>query len=374
MLGGVTVETTHLVEGLRARGHDVALVSDRPLLDMSARHFPFTLASRPAMRQQLLNALEVFKPEVIQIIFAFSASLLLFASVLRGRPWLVTCHSVPPSEWSLGAFHGQEWLHYGVRALRYLPQTWRALMLYAGRMPPRVIVHSEVIARAVASRLYPRNRIVVIRFGQLAPKAGAGRRAEVLDASSPRLVTVSGITHTKGYHDALCALPKVIKRHPNLRYDIYGQNRDPSYVSYLQALVREMHLERHVNFHFSAGQAAIEVALAKADLFVQPSHEEGFCLSYIEAAAVVPRLVGTMTGAMPAISHGDAGMRLVPVASPQTLADAVLELLGATLPEDLMSKRTARFLGDFSWDAYYLAHEKLYRDVALVQTTVDSLA
>src|SRR5262249_1281350 len=91
---------------------------------------------------------------------------------------------------------------------------------------------------------------------------------------------------------------------------------------------------------------------------------EGFCLAYIEAAGLVPRLVGTDTGAIRAIGAGDAGARTVRVRAPCELTDAMLELLAATLPADLMARRASRLAAHFAWSHYLDAHEALYRRLA----------
>lgn len=104
-------------------------------------------------------------------------------------------------------------------------------------------------------------------------------------------------------------------------------------------------------------------ALPSADVCVQPSRKEGFCLAYIEAAAVMPRLVGADTGAIAAISASDEGASVVPVRSPKAIAAAVIELLERPLPASLMQQRIERLGRSFDWNVYIAAHEKLYREL-----------
>jgi len=101
-------------------------------------------------------------------------------------------------------------------------------------------------------------------------------------------------------------------------------------------------------------------ALAGADVYVQPSHEEGFCLAYAEAAAVVDRLVGADAGAIAAMSLDDPGARVVPPRSPDAIAHAVVDLLDCALPEGHMATRVARLGERFSYDSYLRHHEALY--------------
>jgi len=165
MLGGVTTEVRRLINGLRGRGHRLALASEAPVSGADADHFRLDMPRREATLQQLRQSISDFKPDIVHVVFAFSGGALFFARELRRHPWVLTCHSVPPAEWTLRRLHGHERLHYFVRAIRVWPETWLATRLYATRVPPRVIVHSDFMKRVVAGRLYPARRVDVIPFG-----------------------------------------------------------------------------------------------------------------------------------------------------------------------------------------------------------------
>ena len=111
-------------------------------------------------------------------------------------------------------------------------------------------------------------------------------------------------------------------------------------------------------------KAELVSTLQSADLYVQPSHEEGFCLAFIEAAAIVPRLVGTRTGAIAAIAEDDPDMRVVPPRAPAAMASAAIELLARKPDPDAMPRRATRLHDRFAWSRYLDAHERLYARVA----------
>jgi len=139
-----------------------------------------------------------------------------------------------------------------------------------------------------------------------------------------------------------------------------GEVRDASYLAFLKSRIAELGLASSVDFVINASREQVEQALASADLFVQPSHEEGFCLSYMEAAAQVPRLVGTRTGAMAAMSADDPGARVVPVGHPKAIASAILDLLAAHLPPAHMRERDERLAAAFDWSRYFDMHQSVY--------------
>ena len=145
-----------------------------------------------------------------------------------------------------------------------------------------------------------------------------------------------------------------------MRYQLIGEIRDDSYLRWLKRLATRLGVADRLVFCVDLDQVAKVEALRRADVYVQPSHEEGFCLSYAEAAALVPRLVGTRTGAIAAMSRDDAGARVVPVRDPAALAEAIAALADVDLPVGHMADRTARLSDRFSYDAYLRAHEAIY--------------
>ena len=126
-------------------------------------------------------------------------------------------------------------------------------------------------------------------------------------------------------------------------------------------MIKNLKLDDVVKILPGATNAQKDEVLNRADLYLQPSHEEGFCLAYIEAASIVPLLVGTDTGAIKLISANDIGTRVVPVSQPSRIAAAVRELTAISLPADHLLQRRARLAAEFSWSNYIDAHESLYK-------------
>jgi glycosyltransferase involved in cell wall biosynthesis len=185
-----------------------------------------------------------------------------------------------------------------------------------------------------------------------------------LSTAGPKIVTVGGIGHTKGVHDFIRALARLIKDYPGTRYHVMGEVRDKSYLEFLERLIARLGLTNNVSISQSPGDGAKFRALAEADLYVQPSHEEGFCLAYAEAASIVPRLLGTDTGAIGAVSAGLPASRVVAPANPSALERAARELLAAPVPADVFVRRHAFLRRNYSQAAYTRAHVAVYRQLA----------
>lgn len=362
MRGGVPAATRQLINGLTAAGHTVGLCGDiLPPGAVPTAHFPITLPVDARLSSDVRDAAVAFGPDVVHVISISSPGVLRLREPLRALPWVMTCHSIPPYERKLAALHGSEAAHYGVRALRYLPHSlaWRWL-LHRG-VVPHVVVHSPWVRDLVVAYGQPDQKTTLIPLASAAADSQPAVAERATLPAAPRLVTIGGIAHTKGLHDAVRAVGMLRERFPGLSYQMIGEVRDASYHRFLQSLIAELKLERRVTISPSVPDREKDDALDSADLYVQPSHEEGFCLAYIEAARVVPRLVGTATGAIGLISENDPGARVVAPRRPAHLAEAIAASLTAALPADLMRRRAERLDAGFGWQRYVESHERLYR-------------
>jgi glycosyltransferase involved in cell wall biosynthesis len=106
----------------------------------------------------------------------------------------------------------------------------------------------------------------------------------------------------------------------------------------------------------------VEDLLFASDIFVLPSHQEGFSNALLEAmAASVPAIATAVGGNSDAVVDGETGL-LVPPSNPRSLAAAILRL--AKNPE--LCRRFAeagrrRVEQKFSLEACVDRYEKLYR-------------
>ncbi|WP_309624632.1 glycosyltransferase family 4 protein [Methylibium sp.] len=363
MRGGVPTETRQLLQGLAARGHTLALAADAPLGGAALQHFALALPSGAPWGSRLAEIVQGFRPDLVHVMAMGSRGLAAIAPVLRGQRWVLTIHSVPPHERKLAHCHGSETLHYALRSLRFAANSTAWKWLLRRSQIPRVVVHSRFVQRTVERYGYP-GEVALVPLGFEPGTPAAARPANMRPVgNSPRLVTVAGLAHTKGQHDAVLAMAAIKDQFPGLRLQLIGEVRDGSYLAFLNELIERHGLHGQIRITPNLDDASKQQALREADFYLQPSHEEGFCLAYIEAAAIVPRLVGADTGAIAAMSAGDAGARVVAPRAPAAIAAAVRELAAASLPADLLGARSARLVARFSWSAYLDAHERLYEDL-----------
>ncbi len=147
---------------------------------------------------------------------------------------------------------------------------------------------------------------------------------------------------------------------PKLSYRLIGMTRDKSYRAVLEQTIRELNVSNHVSLIHSAPEALKFATLRDADVYIQPSHEEGFCIAYLEAAMLVPKLVGTDTGAIAAMAEGDQTARVVKPGDVAGMEAAARELIGLAEGREGVPERRQRLAERYSWEAYLEAHLGVY--------------
>lgn len=145
----------------------------------------------------------------------------------------------------------------------------------------------------------------------------------------PSLLTVARMSLAEQYkgHDVVIrALPELLRRFPDLRYDIVG---DGDARPGLEALAQQMGVAEAVRFHGVASEAALRQHYAQASLFIMPSRAEGFGFVFLEAMAHGLPVIGGNVDATPeVVIHGETGLLVDPTSVSQ-VADAVASLLAA---------------------------------------------
>ena len=150
------------------------------------------------------------------------------------------------------------------------------------------------------------------------------RAREGLPPRAPVVVCVSNFFDYKGHDDLVNALAKIAGDFPDATCVLIG--RDAGSLEATRALARDLGVLPRLRF---AGlRSDVSDFLRAADLFVHPSHQEGFSNAILEAMAAGLPVVACDVGGNPeAVIDGKTG-RLVSPRCPERLAEAMSELLG----------------------------------------------
>ncbi len=233
----------------------------------------------------------------------------------------------------------------------------RRLIGAALRHPDGLIAQSD-FARQYLVAAGRRSGITVVPNWSSRPVFDAPRP----DRQSPVCLFVAGSdAHRKGIEEVLAAAARLQQQGSPATLHLLAMS------PVLVARVAELGLANVVAREGPVPHPQLLDIMRDADIFLLPSHGEGFPNSLIEAMAAGMAPVATPVGAVPEIAS-DAGVVLVPVRDPVALADAIARLAAdPELRRDVGAKARDTVRHRFMPQAALSGLGALYRD-ALAQS------
>lgn len=135
---------------------------------------------------------------------------------------------------------------------------------------------------------------------------------------------VGNMIQAKGILDLVEAFKKVEESHPGAVLHMIGSSKDEGFMHTLHERLSEMNIR--ISHQEPLPQQEVAKWIAAADVFVLPSHHEGFGLVALEAMAVGTTVVGTDVGGLSFLLDDEAGI-LVEPHNPASLADGLKQAL-----------------------------------------------
>lgn len=165
--------------------------------------------------------------------------------------------------------------------------------------------------------------------------------------SKTKILTIGRLTWIKGLDYSIQAMKMLSDRGVDFTYTIAG---DGVLFERLKYLVHILNLEDKVFLPGAMTKKELLVQLSDADIYLQPSLEEGFCNSVLEAQACKCLCIGSDVGGLKEnILDGKTGW-LVPKRSPIDIADKVNEVLSMDYndKEEIVNYAAQRVASEFS--------------------------
>lgn len=139
-----------------------------------------------------------------------------------------------------------------------------------------------------------------------------------------RILYVGHITCAKGVIDLAKAVAKLPYDHP-WRLDLVGRNTvEPDTTAQIKLICQEANISDRVTLHGRLDDDALLDMYLSSDIFVLPSHWEGYGIVLLEAMSHGLTVLSTTAGAIPEVVHdGETGLLVAPgdvVAMRKTLA------------------------------------------------------
>ena len=353
-IGGIQVWGANLLQFLRRRGHEFAVIASDDNVGLAAEdmyngipvyRFPFWTALTDRNAGQVLDIKRAvaklkhsFEPDLVHLnLTGPSVYFHLQSADLHPAPLLVSLHQ--PLENQSG---GNDSIVS--RVLR--SANW-------------VTAGSEMVlttARQLAPEITPRSSLIY--FGFDAPDV----LPEPLPFNEPRLLCIGRLVYEKGFDLALTAFASIIKRFPCLRLIIASDG--PARPA-LERQAAELGLADVVDFIGWVESNRMPALLNAATMVVMPSRViEGFGFVAMEAAMMGRPVVATRSGGLSeVVTDGRTGL-LVERENSQALADAIVYLLDH---QDVATKMgqaaQSRAREKFGWKNHVDDFDALYQQL-----------
>ena len=222
----------------------------------------------------------------------------------------------------------------------YLTPAQKKVQKWICGLADRILVNAESIREWLLEQGYAENKIVVIkngidlsRFDKV--RGESGIRAELgIPENVPVILMLSRLNAQKGVDDFIDAAAIVNKSHPDIRFLIVGTKlrlvdgvyiEDTPYMEGLKSRAKSCGIGDRV---ILAGvRKDVPEVLAEADISVLPSYSEGLSNTLLESMAAGVPVVTTHVGGNPELIKDGINGFLVPVKSPQLLAEAMVRIL-----------------------------------------------
>lgn len=366
-VGGVEQHIWSLAHHLRARGHEVAIITGRFAPPPTASHAPwprvgvrymsgglrvYHLPHLPMADQASLPTYFGLLPLLRAILLreratlahghaatsVFTHDFLLCARAL-GYPCVYTDHSLFGAR-DFASICVNKYLSFtlrGVSAAVAVSQVARENLCRRAGLPPRLV---HAIPNAVDGPAFR-------------PPPGDGARC-------PRtVVMLSRLVYRKGVHLAVELIPRAAARWPHLRFLIGG---DGPQRSALEAMRERWGLAGRVQLLGAVPHAEVPALLHRGAIFLNCSLTESFCMAILEAACAGCHVVSTAVGGVPEVLPPH-----MVTLSAEASAEALLEALALALPRAAavdaaaQHEEAARL---YTWPAVAARTEALYDVVA----------
>lgn len=262
---------------------------------------------------------------------------------------VATVHNVPPMECGR-SWPGDRWYRRladaaRLRAVSIKNEFRLRRYRYAAYVTPSRPV------KAALEALLPGADLKVIAHG-VTPDLLSRVQRHVTKGPSPRrplkLLTVGGWVPHKRQHVIPATANLLQARGLDFQWHLAGPaSRISHYKNRVDNEIAMRRLAEKIITHDTLSLHDLARLYEAADIYVQPSTEEGFCITALDAAAVGVPVVGSPAGALPELCELSAGK--LASSNPEALANAILEIAASGRCGSDRVAVAMRVQGRYSW-------------------------
>jgi len=191
------------------------------------------------------------------------------------------------------------------------------------------------------------------------PPRGAFRAAHPEFADRPLILFLSRLHPKKGLDRLLPHWHTVVQARPDVLFIIAGTG-DPAYESQIDHLITQHNLQNHVQRVGQIVGPAKWQALVDADLFVLPSHQEGFSMAITEALAAGCVPIVTEECNYDELASHDCGI-VIPSGDMAVFTQSTLDLLSNLARRTALAANGRQLVEqNYTWEVIAAQLEKIY--------------
>ena len=325
-------------------------------------------------RKYFLRELNKFFPELVKTVkpailhVLYGHYVLQTPNIKKSRiPVVWTVHNVPPHEYRPLKITQIKWFNSMI--------TWTYFFIVGviHRNNFRKFRYDAIIATSERTRLLllnlkiSKSKVIFIPGGIdpsiFKPNFSNNKTTSFQNKNTPLILCVAAVIKHKGQLVLLEAIRQVIKIYPKAFFVNVGPIRDAHYQQEIDTLINQNSLQNHCSFIATEINVADLVSYYNnCDVYVQPSLEEGFCLTFLEAACCGKPIVGTTTGAIPEILNCAGSDNLCPPGNSECLTNKILKTLSTTQKDKIDPiKQHNKIILNYSWLSVANRVNELYK-------------
>ncbi len=173
-------------------------------------------------------------------------------------------------------------------------------------------------------------------------------RPQSRPADAPVVGFIKGFGHAYGPQHLIRAMPEIIARRPDVRFELVG---DGPLLASCQALAGELGVDGQITWRPRCAPDDVPALMGRWSVSVIPSLVESFCIAALEAAAMGIPVVGSRVGGLKeTVRDGETGVLVAPGDS-SALAEAIVGLLDDEGRRRALGRAGRAFVAEhYAWD------------------------
>lgn len=373
--GGTPTHTENLCTELANSGYEVNLVTqdnvgdDLDEYDNSQNYKVYRLKCGRFFQRDLFFPILVglritgyikkIQPDIINISTGNYVPIGIKLSKKQDIKIVYTVHNVPPEEYTFNICSNAS-LNNAVKKIYFrLIRSVAVFCMRYGRYD-KIISGSERTRERLVKACADKSRITVVTYGTVIPET-----ANTVKKDSCNILTVAGIIEHKGQIEIIKSVPEIIKNNPNAHFYLVGPVRSEEYLRRINEMVEELGVSQYVTLTGEVTQDDLVNYYRMSDIYLQPSYQEGFCLSLLDALAYGIPAIGTPVGAIPEMIGNNRGI-LISYPNKSEIISSVIKLANNVHLRQIFSKNAREYVeSEFDWKKVAIDTVNVYEKTIL---------